>query len=111
MVIRKFHVGYLETFKISASYRSVLFAIVGLALFMVFTKCFTGKKNANLIRGGLTWIICTGCILAYEWVYSQAEFAVNARTDFLLTSCVIVFCCIVFGALEFIGKDDVAFYI
>ena len=111
MVIRKFHVGYLETFKISASYRSVLFAIVGLALFMVFRRCFTGKKKANLVRGILTWIICTGCILAYEWIYSPVEIAVNVRTDILLTSCVIVFCCIVFGALEFIGKDDVAFYI
>ena len=111
MVIRKFHVGYLETFKISASYRSVLFAIIGAAMFMALSKSFQKKKHANLLRGGISLIICTAGILIYEWIYSISEFAVNARTDIMLTSFVIAFGCIVSGILEFIGKDDVAFYI
>ena len=72
LVIKKFHMGYINTFYVFESYRTILFAFCGYFGFRCLGRNQTESKKI-FISGALSLVITVIGVLIYETAYSSLD--------------------------------------
>lgn len=108
LIIKKFNMGTMDTMKGFERYRCVISALFGFFMFLTVAPIFQNKAHPVLKRTLLSWIGCTVFIIGYELVYA-VNIVQSIQLDILVTTAVLVMCCIAAGFLEMLDQSEIMF--
>jgi hypothetical protein len=106
LIIKRFNVGYLNSFGMYEDYRCVIFAVAGFFGYQWADDILRRRRHSNTIAAVTTALAASATVLLYESAYSQWDgMGQSAAMDMVLTLAVIAATWVAKCIIDIISRD------
>jgi hypothetical protein len=107
LIIKRFNVGYLNSFGMYEDYKCVIFAVAAFFAYQWIEDGLRKLRHSNSIAAVVTALVALGIVLLYELAYTQGiGMGQNVIMDLILTVAVIIATWVAKCIVYIVGKDD-----